>query len=137
MDMNIGGTSQPIDILNPLSNEANIKQEDRSSASFNSPPQAGRIFGNRKHLSSMDFSDLYSSASKRKRTPSRGSVAGSPGAAKSPTDILHAQAEAQSKSAISAETFLKKKVTDKNKSILFEAVSRRNRDIIAFDDGPQ
>ena len=63
-DMNIGGASRLIDILNPLSSEANIKQEDHSSASFKSPPQAGRIFGNRKHLSSTDFSDLYSSASK-------------------------------------------------------------------------
>ena len=134
----MGGASRPIDILNPLSSEANIKQEDHSSASFNSPPQAEGIFGNRKCLSSTDFSDLYSSASKQKRTPSRGSVAGSPSTAKSPTDILHAQAEARSQSVISAETFLKKEnMTDKNKSILFEVVSKRNRDIIAFDDGPQ
>ena len=65
-DMNIGGASWPIDILTPLSGEAYIKQEDCSSAPFNSPPQMGRIFGNRKRLSSTDFSDLYSSASKQK-----------------------------------------------------------------------
>ena len=52
--------------------------------------------------------------------------------------MLQAQAEAKGKAAIAADNFIcKKKITDRNRSNLFDSVTKKNRDVIQFEDGPQ
>ena len=53
-------------------------------------------------------------------------------------DILQSQAEAKGKLAMAADTFIrKKKLTTNNCMTIFEAVSKKNREVIKFDEGPQ
>ena len=71
-------------------------------------------------------------------TPNRHSTSGSLGPFLNPTDMLQAQVQAKGKSAITADNFIhKKKITDWNRSNLFDSVSKKNRDVIQFEDGPQ
>ena len=125
----------------PLTGDASIKQDNHENQVFNSPPPAGRVFSGMKHLSSNAFVELMSSV-KRNRSkglpPSRGSTSGSPGLFLNPTDMLQAQAEAKGKATITADNFIhKKKMTNRNCLTVFNSVTKKNRDVIQFNDGPQ
>ena len=125
-----------MDILIPISGgPAKMKEESWQSLNFNSPPHAA--FSGMKHLSS-DATAEVTSSSKRKRTSSRSPALGSPGHAQSSTEILQSQAESEGKLALAAETFIRrKKITNNNKMMVFDAVTKRKRYVIDFDEGPQ
>ena len=125
------------DILTPLDGPASIKEEPKTG--FHSPPHHGQAFSGLKCMSSDRFIESYGSSAKRRRnTPGRSPVMGSPASTQDATEILQSQSEAKGKLALAADTFLKKKkMTSNNHMTIFDAVSKKKRDIIEFDDGPQ
>ena len=125
-----------MDILTPIGGgPAKMKEESRQSLNFNSPPHAA--FSGMKCLSSDAFAEVTSS-SKRKRTSSRSPALGSSGHAQSSMEILQSQVESKGKLTLAAENFIqRKKITNNNKMMVFDAVMKRKRYVIDFDEGPQ
>ena len=127
-----------MDILTPIGGGASrAKEESRQSLNFNSPPHSGSAFSGMKHLLSEAFAEVTSSL-KRKQAFSRSPTSGSPSHTQSSMEILQSQAEAKGKLALAAETFIwRKNITNNNKMLVFDAVTKRKRYVIDFDEGPQ
>ena len=103
---------------------------------FSGVPHGQKMFVGYKRHSAETFSDA-STTKKRKGTPGRSSVGGSPISTPLRPDICKGQADIRSKSASQCDTFIKrKKMTASNKMVIFQAVANKEREIIEYDDQP-
>ena len=125
-----------MDILTPISGgPAKMKEESRQSLNFNSPPHTA--FGGIKRLSSAAFAEVTSS-SKRKRTSSRSPALGSPAMLKAQQKFFNLKRNPKANSLWQQKLSSGgKKITNNNKMIVFDAVTKRKRYVIDFDEGPQ
>ena len=117
----------------------NVKQEpDMSSKLFTSPPKGGQRFLGMKRHTPQSF--LYPGNTKKKRTgtPGRSNFGGSPSSTPYRPDICVAQADNKAKCAAQCDQFIKrKKLTNTNKSLVYQHVQKKGLEIIDYDTKPQ